>query len=89
MVARICALFSNFIYLNFFLSLGAPYFKRKAEDVLVIEKRTSKLEVELYSVPKAQVTWLKDGKELKKDDRIQLNDAKGMNHFSHKLFNPN
>ena len=67
---------------------GAPYFKRKTEDVLVVEKRTIKLEVEIHSVPKAHVTWLKDGAEIKKDDRIQFIDAKGcinfgfLNHYS-------
>lgn len=43
----------------------------------MVEKRTSKLEVELHSVPKATVSWYKNNKELHNDERIQLNDAKG------------
>jgi hypothetical protein len=56
---------------------SAPCFKRKLEDALVVEKRTSKLEVEIYSYPKANVTWFKNSVEIKDDERIQINDAKG------------
>ena len=51
-----------------------------------MERRTIKLEVEVHSVPKAQVTWLKDGLEIKKDDRIQFIDAKGCKFLFFKLF---
>ena len=56
---------------------AAPRFKRTAKDTEVIEKRNTRLEVEIQGFPKPVVTWYKDGQEIQIVDRIQANDAKG------------
>lgn len=56
---------------------AAPRFKRTAKDTEVIEKRNTRLEVEIQAFPKPVVTWYKDGQEIQLVDRIQANDAKG------------
>lgn len=58
-------------------NLAAPRFIRKAEDEQVIEKRVSRLEVEVDGFPKPVIKWYKDGKEIVSDDRVQANDVKG------------
>jgi len=55
----------------------APVFLKKARDEQVIEKRVSRLEVEIEAFPKPSVTWYKDGKEINNNDHIKGVDAKG------------
>jgi hypothetical protein len=57
--------------------LVEPRFIRKIVDTQVIEKKVTKLEVEVVAVPKPQIIWYKNGEEIQCDDRIQTHDAKG------------
>jgi hypothetical protein len=55
----------------------APVFLKKARDEQVVEKRVSRLEVEIEAFPKPIVTWYKEGKEIINNDHIKGVDAKG------------
>lgn len=43
----------------------------------MVEKRITRLEVQITGVPKPVVTWYKNGQEIKNDARVQAHDAKG------------
>lgn len=62
---------------NLFSFKAAPKFIRKLIDTQVVEKRITKLEVEILATPKPTVEWYKNGVKLEGDERITSHDAKG------------
>lgn len=69
----------NFHIMNIFIVLllcsfckGSPKIRKSLTDIEIAEKETLMLEVEIYAVPEAKITWFRDGKEVNSDARIKI-----------------
>lgn len=55
-----------------FLCKGQPKIRKSLTDIEIAEKETLLLEVEIYAVPEAKISWFRDGKEVTSDARIKI-----------------
>lgn len=51
---------------------GQPKIRKSLTDIEIAEKETLLLEVEIYAVPEAKISWFRDGKEVTSDARIKI-----------------
>lgn len=56
--------------LSFFVVLGNPTLDFQTLDLVVVETEKLHIPVPFRAVPSPKITWHKDGKELKADERV-------------------